>query len=138
MKYFLAKTEPGTYSIEDLEREGVTPWDGVHNYQAVNVIKSWNIGDKVFIYHSMGQARIVGLGTVVSNPKKDETDPRGISWFADIQYIRTYSEDQRVSLKQVKESGLFGDFALVRQSRLSVMECPQEFVDWLQEKGLKV
>ena len=138
MKYFLAKTEPGAYSIEDLEREGVTRWDGVHNHQAINVIKSWSIGDRVFIYHSMGQARIVGLGEVVTKPHKDEQDERGISWLADIRYIRTYPEDRRVSLKEVKESGMFTDFALVRQSRLSVMECPEEFVKWLEGRGLGV
>ena len=138
MKYFLAKTEPSTYSIDDLEREGVTPWDGVHNYQAINVIKSWRMGDRVFIYHSMGQARIVGLGEVITEPRKDESDERGMSWLADIRYIRTYPEDQRVSLKEVKESGMFTDFALVRQSRLSVMECPEEFVKWLEGRGLGV
>lgn len=138
MKYFLAKTEPSGYSIEDLEREGTTPWDGVHSYQAINVIKSWQVGDRVFIYHSMGQARIVGLGEVVTEPHKDEQDERGISWLADIKYIRTYPEAQRVGLKDVKESELFGDFALVRQSRLSVMECPEEFVTWLEGRGLDV
>ncbi len=138
MKYFLAKTEPGAYSIEDLEREGVTRWDGVHSHQAINVIKSWNIGDRVFIYHSTGHSRIVGLGEVVTEPQKDEHDERGISWLADVKYIRTYPEDQRVTLKEVKASGMFTDFALVRQSRLSVMECPAEFVKWLEGRGLDV
>lgn len=138
MKYYLAKTEPSTYSIQDLEREGITPWDGVHNYQAIKVIKSWNVGDRVFLYHSMGEARIVGLGEIITEPRKDENDERGISWLADIKYIRNYPESQRVTLKQVKESGLFTEFALVKQSRLSVMECPQAFVDWLRAQGLKV
>lgn len=139
MKYFLAKSEPGEYSIDDLKREGVTPWDGVHNYQAINVIKSWSVGDAVFIYHSMGQARIVGLGKVISEPKKDENDPRGISWIADIEFVRDFPDEQRVTLKEVKATGKFQDFALVRQSRLSVMECPTKFVEWLRdERGLDV
>jgi predicted RNA-binding protein with PUA-like domain len=137
--YFLAKTDPDTYSIDDFIKEKVTLWDGVHNYQAVNVIKSWKPGDYVFIYHSMGQAKIVGLSKVVDEPRPDENDPRKISWFANLELVRTYPEDQQVSLKEVKASGKFDDFALVRQSRLSTMACPKKFVDWLEkEKGLEV
>lgn len=139
MKYFLAKSEPSTYSIDDLKREGVTPWDGVHNYQAINVIKSWKPGDSVFIYHSMGEARIVGLAKVVSEPRPDENDERGISWLADLEFVREYPEDQKVTLKEVKATEMFQDFALVRQSRLSTMECTPEFVKWLKdERGLDV
>lgn len=139
MKYFLAKSEPSTYSIDDLKREGVTPWDGVHNYQAINVIKSWRPGDAVFIYHSMGEARIVGLAKVISEPRPDENDERGISWLADLEFVREYPEDQKVTLKEVKATKMFQDFALVRQSRLSVMECPEDFVKWLaDERGLNV
>lgn len=134
MKYFLAKSEPRTYSISDLKRERVTPWDGVRNFQAINVIKSWKIGDGVFIYHSMGEARIVGIAKVVSEPRPDEKDERGISWLAELEFVREYPEEQKVSLKEVKATEMFGDFALVRQSRLSTMECPQEFVNWLKEE----
>jgi predicted RNA-binding protein with PUA-like domain len=52
MKYFLAKTEPATFSIADFEAEGETLWDGVHSYEAMNNIKLMTSGDKVFIYHS--------------------------------------------------------------------------------------
>jgi predicted RNA-binding protein with PUA-like domain len=136
--YFLAKTDPDTYSIDDFIKEGVTPWDGVHNYQAVNVIKSWKPGDLVFIYHSMGQAKIVGLSEVIDEPRPDENDKRKISWFANLRLIRTYDENQQVSLKDVKASGKFQDFALVKQSRLSTMACPPEFVKWLEKQGVDV
>lgn len=134
MNYFLAKTDPQTYSIDDLKREGTTHWDGVHNYTAIAVIKSWKVGDRVFIYHSQGQAAIVGMGEVVSVPKKDENDPRGISWVADVRYICTYPADRQVTLRQVKESGLFADFPLVRLSRLSTMACTPEFTKWVLER----
>lgn len=138
-RYFLAKTEPSTYSIYDLASEGQTPWDGVHNHQAIKVIKSWQPGDYVFIYHSMGQARIVGLARVISEPRKDLEDPRDISWLADLEFVREYPEEQKVTLKEVKATGRFTDFALVRQSRLSVMKCTTDFVNWLQEeKGLTI
>lgn len=139
MKYFLAKSEPSSYSIDDLKREGVTRWDGVRNYQAINVIKSWKTGDAVFIYHSVGEARIVGLAKVVSEPRPDEKDERGISWLADLEFVREYPEEQKVTLKEVKATEMFQDFALVRQSRLSTMECTPEFVKWLKdERGLDV
>lgn len=133
-RYFLAKSEPGAYSIDDLEKEGITPWDGVHNYQAINFIKQWQVGDYVFIYHSMGQNSIVGLAQVVTAPKKDENDPRNISWVADIKFIRKYPKEQQVTLKQVKAEEQFAEFKLVRNSRLSVMDCPQNFVDWMTSK----
>jgi predicted RNA-binding protein with PUA-like domain len=138
MRYYLAKTEPSTYSIDDLITEDIAWWDGVHNYAALLVIKSWEIGDKVLIYHSVTQTAIVGLAEVVSLPIKDEEDPRGISWKAKLKFIRKFPPENLVTLKQVKDSGLFTDFALVRQSRLSTMLCPDTFITWLQKKGLDV
>lgn len=136
MKYFLAKTDPETYSLEDLKKEGETNWDGVHSHQAINVIKSWKIGDLVIIYHSLGEARIVGLAEVVGNPEKDENDPRKISWHAKLKFIKEFEDNQKITLKEIKQLGVFQDFALVRQSRLSTMECPDNFVNWLKEKGI--
>jgi predicted RNA-binding protein with PUA-like domain len=129
-RYFLAKSEPGSYSIDDLEKDKVTPWDGVHNYQAINFIKEWKPGDFVFIYHSMGEAAIAGLGKVINEPRKDENDPRDISWLADIEFIEKYPKEQRINLKQIKATGMFPDFHLIRNSRLSVMPCPDDFVKW--------
>src|SRR5574341_297768 len=79
--YFLAKTEPGTYSIDDLKREGTAEWDGVRNPAAVNAIKMMRPGDVVIIYHSGRNAAVVGLAEVVSSPRPDKKDPR--SWVAD-------------------------------------------------------
>ena len=64
MKYHLAKTEPGAYSIDDLDRDRKTSWDGVTNPQAVRNIREMRPGDRVFIYHSGGVSAIVGLATV--------------------------------------------------------------------------
>ena len=133
-RYFLAKTDPKTYSIYDFELEKETLWDGVHNYQAVNVIKSWSIGDFVLIYHSQGEAKIVGLAEVITEPEKDMNDLRGISWYAKLRLLKKYLPEQQISLKEVKATGKFNDFALVRQSRLSTMECTPDFVTWLKEK----
>ncbi|MEM1312027.1 MAG: EVE domain-containing protein [Patescibacteria group bacterium] len=136
--YFLAKSDPDSYSIDDFEREVETNWDGVHNYAAIKVIKSWKIGDLVLIYHSQGENSIVGISKVTSSPIKDKDDPRGISWCARLKLIRKYPTSKRISLKEIKASGLFPDFALVRQSRLSTMACPDSFIEWLKQKGVNI
>jgi predicted RNA-binding protein with PUA-like domain len=132
MKYFLAKTDPETYSIEDFQLEGVTTWDGVHNYQAINIIKTWNIGDLVFIYHSMRSADIRGIAQVISSPKENLADAR-FSFIADLKLLKVFKEEEFITLKQIKKSELFKDFSLVKQSRLSVMECPDNFVNWIKD-----
>ena len=76
MTYFLAKTDPETYSIDDLEKQKTTTWDGVTNPQAVRAIREMKPGDKVFIYHSGGksgggQSGVVGLARVVSESQPD-------------------------------------------------------------------
>jgi predicted RNA-binding protein with PUA-like domain len=134
MAYFLAKTDPETYSIDDLERENETIWDGVHNFAALKAIKSWKPGDKVFVYHSQGEAKIVGLMEVVSEPYKDPNDKRDISWVAKVRFVKKYPSEKQVSLAEIKATGLFQDFILIRQGRLSTMACPENFVQWVEKK----
>jgi predicted RNA-binding protein with PUA-like domain len=138
MNYYLAKSEPSAYSIEDFEKEGITKWDGVRNYAALIFLKQMEIGDKVLIYHSNGEAQIVGLGEVFAKAVKDETDERGISWYPVFRFVRSFPKTITVGLKEVKESGKFADFALVTQSRLSVMPVPFEFVKWLKNSGYEI
>jgi predicted RNA-binding protein with PUA-like domain len=138
MNYFLAKTDPETFSIFDFEKEGVTNWDGVRNYTAIRTIKSWKIGDKVLIYHSMGKAKIMGIATVITEPLLDPNDHRKISWCAKLELDKIFPEDEQITLKEIKDSGLFNDFELVRISRLSTMPCPKSFIDWLKKKGLSL
>jgi predicted RNA-binding protein with PUA-like domain len=138
MNYFLAKTDPETFSIEDFAKEKITNWDGVRNYTAIRTIKSWNIGDKVLIYHSMGKAKIMGIATVITTPILDPHDLRQISWCAKLELDRVFPQEQQITLKEIKDSGLFNDFELVRISRLSTMTCPKPFIDWLKEKGLNL
>ena len=128
MAYYLAKTEPGDYSIDDLAREGATVWDGVTNAQAVNAIKAMRPGDVVLIYHSGGEAAVVGVAEVTSEPRPDPREPK--SWVVDVRYRGRL--EHPVTLQQVKQSGRFADFALVRQGRLSTMAVPDDFVAWLR------
>jgi predicted RNA-binding protein with PUA-like domain len=132
MTYFLAKTDPQTYSIENLERDQSTTWDGVRNAQAVRVIQSMLPDDEILIYHSMGSAAIVGLARVTSEPRPDPNESK--SWVVDVTFTRRFS--QPITLRAIKESHLFDDWSLVRQSRLSTMSVPDAFVTWLKEQGV--
>ncbi len=130
MKYFLAKTDPETYSVEDLERDGKTVWDGVRNAQALRAIREMAVGDRVFIYHSMGDACIVGLAEVASAPRPDGKDAN--LTVVDFQFVRRL--EPPTTLREIKESGLFADWALVRQSRLSTMSAVPAFVEWMRKR----
>ena len=130
MRYFLAKTDPETYSIDQLEREKKTVWDGVTNPQAVRAIRSMKAGDRVFVYHSGGESGVVGLAAIRSDGRDDPKNPK--SAVADFEYMGRL--DPPTTLAEIKQSGKFEDWALVRQSRLSTMEAPEKFVEWMRAK----
>lgn len=135
MKYYLAKTDPETYSIDDFAKEGTTTWNGVSNPTAVQFLKKMEPGDRVLIYHSQGQTTIVGLAEVVGNSRPDPSNAR--SWLVDFKYLKTFPEP-RVTLRQIKETGKFTDFKLVRLSRLSTMDVPDNVITWLRDQGLEL
>jgi len=130
MAFFLAKTDAEEYSIEQFERDRTTIWDGVRNPQALQAIRSMQPGDEVLIYHSAGQAAIVGLAQVISQPRPDPND--GKSWVVELAFVRRF--DEPVTLREIKESHLFDDWSLVRQGRLSTMSVPEKVISWLKEK----
>ena len=130
MNYFLAKTDPETYSIDDLARDRKTVWDGVRNPQALRAIREMRSGDRVFIYHSGGASGIVGLAKVASEPRPDPKDPK--LTVVDFEFLGIL--DPPATLREIKQSGLFEDWALVRQGRLSTMSAPAAFVDWMRKK----
>ncbi len=130
MAYFLAKTDPESYSIEQLEQDGQTPWDGVRNAQAVQAIRAMRPDDDLLIYHSLGEVALVGLAHVISEPRPDPNNSK--SWMVDVAFVRRLTRP--VTLREIKESHLFDDWSLVRQSRLSTMSVPDSFVSWLKEK----
>jgi predicted RNA-binding protein with PUA-like domain len=130
MNYFLAKTEPDTYSIDDLEREQLTVWDGVTNAQAVRVIRAMRPGDRVFIYHSGGASSVVGIAVVKSEPRDDHKNPK--SAVVELEFAGRLTPP--VTLAEIKQSKQFEDWALVRQGRLSTMAAPAKFVDWMRQR----
>jgi predicted RNA-binding protein with PUA-like domain len=135
MNYFLAKTDPKTYSIEDLEKEKTTTWNGVRNPQAVLALKKMKKGDRVLIYHSQGESTIRGLAEVVGNSRPDEDDLK--SWLVDFKFKKSFKEPY-ITLSEIKKTGRFEKLPLVRQGRLSTMELTKDFIVWLKEKGLEV
>lgn len=135
MNYWLMKSEPSAYSIDDLEREGVTHWEGVRNYQARNFMRDeMRVGDPVLFYHSSTKpAGVVGLGRVVResypdhfawNPESKYFDERSTPgkplWFmVDVEFVARFSEV--VTLAQIKEDpALAGIMVARRGSRLSI------------------
>jgi len=123
MNYFLAKTDPDTYSIDDFESEGTTLWDGVHNNAAILFIQQMRPGDLVYIYQSMSTKAIMALAQVTSEPELNTNDPRR-SWVVTMKFIKRYAVP--LTLAQIKAEPDLADFKLVRESRLSVMPGPGE------------
>ena len=130
MHYFLAKTDPDTYSIDDLEREHKTAWDGVTNPQAVRTIREMRPGDRIFLYHSGGMSAVVGMATVRSESRPDPKNPK--SAVVDLEFAGRL--DPPVTLAEIKQSKQFDDWALVRQGRLSTMAAPEKFVAWMRKR----
>jgi predicted RNA-binding protein with PUA-like domain len=119
MAHWLLKTEPSTYSFDDLELEKKAVWDGVSNSLALKHIRDMKKGDSAFVYHSGEQKSIVGIAEIVSDPYPDpkQKDPK----LAVMEIKFAERLKQPVTLAAIKERKEFGDFALVRMSRLSVM-----------------
>jgi predicted RNA-binding protein with PUA-like domain len=135
MRYWLFKSEPGTWSWDDQVARGDAgePWDGVRNYQARNVMREMEVGDRGFFYHSVGDREVVGTVEVTAPSAPDPTtdDPR---W--DCVTIRALDPLPRpVGLKEIKAEPRLAEMVLVRQSRLSVQ--PVREAEWalIREMG---
>lgn len=121
MAYWLFKSEPGTWSWDDQVKKGDTGegWDGVRNYQAANNMKAMKVGDRGFFYHSVNEKQIVGIVEVIEEYHPDPTDKSERFGMVTIKAIQPV--DKPVTLADIKAEPELEDFALVRQSRLSVV-----------------
>ena len=133
MKYWLMKTEPGTYSWDDLVRDGRTFWDGVRNYTARNNLKEMKNGDEVLLYHSVNEKAIVGIAKIVKEFYKDPStdDDRWVA--VDIAPVKPLKKP--VTLDQVKSDKRLSNMALVRIGRLSVQSVSREEYDIILSYG---
>ena len=124
MAYWLLKTEPETYSFDDLERDRETRWDGVRNPTALRHIRAMQPGDQCVIYHSGDERAAVGLATVTSAPYPDPEAGDQRLAVVDVEAGKRLSRP--VSLAELKASPLFAESPLVRLSRLSVVPLTEE------------
>jgi len=122
MARWLLKTEPDTYSWDDLAREGRTVWDGITNALALIHLRSSAPGDEVLIYHTGAERRAVGLAKIVEGPHPDPRTGDPKRPVVDIVPERPLSSP--VTLEQIKADPAFAEWALVRNPRLSFMPVP--------------
>ncbi len=124
MSYWLVKTEPTTYSFDDLLRDKQTVWDGVRNNLALRHLREMQKGDAVMIYHSGEDKSIVGLAEVIRGPYADPKQNDEKLVVVDLKAKRRLA--QAVTLGRIKSDERFAQFALVRMPRLSVMPVPED------------
>lgn len=139
-QYWLMKSEPDAYGIDDLERDGTEPWDGIRNYAARNYMRDeMNIGDRAFFYHSNIKPPVIaGEMEICSEPypdplqfdpdskyfdeKSSESDPR---WqLVDVKFVRKF--EKPVTRDEMKEDELLSSMELFRLNRLSITKVTEE------------
>ena len=128
MKYWLMKSEPDVWSIDEQQKAGIkgATWDGVRNYQAKNNLKKMKKGDLCFFYHSNIGKEIVGIVKVIKSSFPDKTDKKGRFLAVQVRFIKKL--EKSVTLDQIKKNKLIKHLPLIKQSRLSVM--PIDFKSW--------
>jgi predicted RNA-binding protein with PUA-like domain len=115
MAHWLMKSEPGSYSWDQLQRDGATEWDGVRNPAARLHLKAMKKGDEAFFYHSGEERQIVGIMRIVREGQPDPKDPNWVS--VAVEPMRPFGP---VTLKAIKAEPKLAKMELIRQSRLSV------------------
>jgi predicted RNA-binding protein with PUA-like domain len=149
-QYWLMKSEPDAFSIDDLKRKGQEAWDGVRNYQARNFMRDgMRVGDKIFFYHSnCAEPGIVGVAEVATDayPDPSQFDPKSNYFDAassrdkprwmlvDVKFVKKLK--RTISLKELQSEQSLAEMALVRKgNRLSVM--PVEASEWRHILGME-
>ena len=128
MKYWLMKSEPDVWSIDQQKKAGAkgAPWDGVRNYQAAKNLKNMKKGDLCFFYHSNIGKEIVGIVEVTKESYLDETDKNGRFVAVTVKFKNKLLKP--VTLEEIKKDKQLSHLALIKQSRLSVM--PIDYKSW--------
>ena len=121
MKYWLMKSEPNVWSIDQQIKAGIkgAPWDGVRNYQAAKNLRSMKKGDQCFFYHSNIGKEIVGVVEVIKEHYLDKTDKSGRFVAVTVRFLKKL--EKTVTLEEIKKNKELGHLSLIKQSRLSVM-----------------
>jgi len=121
MKYWLLKSEPDVWSINQQENAGNkgAPWDGVRNYQAAKNLKMMKEGDQCFFYHSNIGKEIVGIVEVIKEAYLDKTDQSGRFVAVTVRFLKKLNKP--IPLENIKKNKELSHLSLIKQSRLSVM-----------------
>tara|TARA_X000001036_G_C20434100_1_gene706456 strand:- start:362 stop:784 length:423 start_codon:yes stop_codon:yes gene_type:complete len=121
MQYWLMKSEPDVWSLEQQKRAGAkgVAWDGVRNYQAANNLRAMNVGDLSFFYHSNIGKEIVGVVKVIKKAFIDKTDKDKRFVAVQVRFVEQFISP--ISLKKIKKNKAISHLPLIKQSRLSVM-----------------
>ena len=121
MPYWLMKSEPNVWSIDQQKKVGIkgAPWDGVRNYQAAKNLKGMKKGDLCFFYHSNIGKEIVGVVEVIKEAYLDKTDESRRFVAVTVKFLEKLSKP--ITLESIKKSKELSHLALIKQSRLSVM-----------------
>lgn len=127
MNFWLIKSEPKTYSWDDLVKLGKDHWDGVRNYQARNNLKAMQPGDLALFYHSVNEKSVVGIAECVSEYYPDPTtdDDR---WVV-VDFVPKEKLKKPVTLEEIKAKPALLEMVLVKNSRLSVQPVKREEFD---------
>lgn len=133
MNYWLVKSEPGTYSWDDLVKDGWTYWDGVRNYQARNNLKEMKKGDQVLYYHSNVGLEIVGVAKVIKEHYQDPTTSDDRWVVVDIEPVKPLNTP--VTLSDIKSDPRLKNMPLIKHSRLSVMPVTKKEFDLILKMG---
>ena len=128
MQYWLLKSEPDVWSIEQQIKAGIkgATWDGVRNYQAANNLRKMKNGDLCFFYHSNIGKEIVGIVKVIKSAFIDKTDKKKRFVAVQVRFVSKFK--RAISLEKIKENKKISHLALIKQSRLSVM--PIDYKSW--------
>lgn len=121
MKYWIVKSEPGTYSFDQFRKEKTTAWTGIRNFQARNFLREVAKGDEVFFYHSGESKEVVGLGTVIKTAYPDPTvEPGEKGDWSCVDLKAGAALPKPVTLAELKAHPKLKTILLVRHSRISV------------------
>ena len=128
MQYWLMKSEPDVWSIDQQEKAGSTgvAWDGVRNYQAANNLKKMKKNDLCFFYHSNIGKEIVGVVKVIKKAFPDKTDKKKRFVAVQVRFVEEFNSP--ISLEKIKKTKAISHLPLIKQSRLSVM--PIDYKSW--------
>ena len=128
MKYWLLKSEPDVWSIEQQIKAGIkgAAWDGVRNYQAANNLRKMKNGDLCFFYHSNIGKEIVGIVKVIKSAFIDKTDKKKRFVAVQVRFVSKFK--RAISLEKIKKNENISHLPLIKQSRLSVM--PIDYKSW--------